>query len=174
MFCKSVYRAGKIYAVANDAVNWFGDSEDMTSIRIVRVSVDPFQSKPSIDRVFGSNNAFDDNPDQRFYYGFPAIEVGKEENMVIVYVRSGVDAFPEIRFSAWYKNDGDILSSRRLKAGEKAYLEAGLAGWPNLPWADISGASVDPVDDSSVWIASCYTNSAADRNWGVWVGKVKL
>lgn len=174
---KAVWRANRLYVVTADARNWFGDGEAMTSIRVIRINLSPGPvsgNRVQIDRVFGCNNAFDDAATQRVYYGFPAIEVGKSGNMVIVYSRTGTTLSPEARISGWLASGADILPSRALKRGERPYKVSWAESWGVYPWADLAGATVDPVDDEHVWVATCYANSTADNNWAVWVGRVGL
>jgi hypothetical protein len=174
---KAVYRDGQLYAVMSDGVNWFGDSEYMSSVRLVRGGLPNnghgVPAGINLDRVFGCNNSIEDPPTARMYYGFPAVEVTGAGDMVVVYSRSGKTLKPEARFSVYYNNDKDILPSRVLKAGDGVYvLDYKNPPWNTLPWADLAGACVDPTDASSVWIATCYATGTKENNWGIYVGKV--
>jgi hypothetical protein len=42
-----------------------------------------------------------------------------------------------------------------------------------LPWGDTSGASVDPTDDTGIWIAQQYASNTANNNgnYDIWVAK---
>lgn len=172
---KAAHRGFRLYVVTNDARNWFGDAEAMTSIRVLRINTFPLPgNRVEIDRVFGCNSGFDDKPTDRVYYGFPAIEVTSEGHMVMVYSRSGTTVSPEARISAWQASGPDVLPSRLLRKGEKPYQVSWADPWGVYPWADLAGASVDPADGRHVWVATCYATGAADNNWGVWVGRVGL
>jgi hypothetical protein len=174
----AIYRSGSICVAMSDAVDWFNDGQLLTSVRVASVPIEfgSLQTRTSIDRVFGKNNVFDDKPSDRYYYGYPALDVNKNGDIVVVYSRSGTEGYPQARYSAWPAGDSDISPSRLLKAGDKAYSSAGFdpPGWtlPTLPWADIAGVCVDPVDDTAIWIATCYATGQAKDNWGVWVGKI--
>jgi hypothetical protein len=176
---KAVYRNGFLHLVTHDAREWFGDGDQLTSIRLVRVFVLFFPSVTTVDptfinRTFGKNNSIDDKPGARVYYGWPAVEVNKAGNMVIVYARSGVGVYPEVRFSAYFGGEPDIRSSRLLRKGD------GPRGDPNCldkdgnpcvyRWGDTAGASVDPKDDTAIWIAQQYADGKG--GWEIWVGKV--
>jgi hypothetical protein len=79
-----------------------------------------------------------------------------------------------MRISTWMNDESDIRPSRLIKAGDRQYqfTELTKEKYPILPWADIAGACVDPHDDSSIWVATCFTTAAKDNNWGTWVAKV--
>jgi hypothetical protein len=169
---KAVYRDGFLHVVANDARIWFkNDSKNLNSIRLVRLSMKEYPKIPNsgqgfIDRVFGMNNVFDDNPEiDHRYYGWPALEVNKNHDMVVVYARTGETIFPQVRFSVRYDKEADIRPSRLVKAGE-ATTKVGR-------WGDKGRASVDPQDDTSVWVAHQYAKDLPGLDYGIWVGKVK-
>ncbi len=183
---KAVYRFPFLYLVTNDARDWFGDGKPLSSIRLIRMSVVGFPvipPTPDLDRTFGKNSSIDDEPNDHVYYAWPAIEVNKSYDMVIVYSRSGTKLYPEVRFSAYYDEESDIRPSRLLKAGETSFdisvdLPCSSSGTTQcLPWGDTAGASVDPSDDTAIWIAQMYArnpkNGATNNgNFDVWVGKV--
>jgi hypothetical protein len=171
---KSVYRGGLLHIVTNDAREWNGAPPSLTSIHMVRFSVQEWPSIPTtgkfyINRVFGYRNVIDDKENDRMYYGWPAIEVNKNFDMVIVYARSGETIFTEARVSARYNNESDIRPSRLLHKGE-----ATIAGANPVRWGDLAGASVDPEDDTSIWVVHEYaTDAKATKSYyGIWVGKV--
>ena len=169
----ATYRNNNLYFVMTDAKDWLGSGDMTTSLRLVRIRNTDNNYWYDINRVFGSNNKFDDKPTDKVFYGFPAVAVDAKGDMVTGYCRSGENIYPEIRASVWPNNGNDILPSRLLKAGEAPY-KVSFVDWQPLPWADCSGAVADPADDNSVWIATSYATSAADNNWGVWVARVKM
>jgi hypothetical protein len=171
---KSVYRSGLLHIVTNDARQWSSAPPSLTSIHMVRFSVQEWPSIPTtgkfyINRVFGYRNVIDDKENDRMYYGWPAIEVNKNFDMVIVYARSGETIFTEARISARYNNESDIRPSRLLHKGE-----ATIAGAKAVRWGDLAGASVDPEDDTSIWVVHQYaTDAMATKSYyGIWVGKI--
>ena len=172
----ATYQNSNLYLIMTDAKDWQGGGDMLTSLRLIRIRNDGNNYWYDINRVFGGNNKFDDAPTDKIYYGFPAIAVNAQGDMVAGYSRSGISIYPEIRASVWRHDGQDILSSRRVKVGEAPYRFDALNGpdWPTLPWADCSGAVADPSDDRSVWIASCYATKEAQNNWGVWVARLKI
>jgi hypothetical protein len=167
---KAVYRSGKLYAVMNDRFDWFGDGQLLSSIRLLRLDVSSFPTvSVEIDRTFGKNSSIDDNPTDHMYYGWPAIEVNSNADMAIVYARSGAPIDPEVRYSAYFAADSDISPSRLVKAGEAAYQ----LGIDPQYWGDTSGASLDPYDNTAIWLAQQYaTSEATSNNYDIWVSKV--
>jgi hypothetical protein len=127
-----------------------------------------------INRTFGANNPLEDSSKTRMYYGWPAVEVSKNGDMAIVYTRTGDLIYPQMRYTAYLAAENDVRPSRLVKDGEASY--DGQGGSSVLAWGDIAGASVDPSDDTTIWIAHQYpTASAANStngNFDVWIAKV--
>lgn len=170
---KAVYRNGLLYVVTNDARDWFNDGQMLTSIRLVRLFVGAFPNIPTkgnpsyINRVFGKNNIYDDKTGaEHMYYGWPAVEVNRNGDMVIIYARIGSTIYPQVRFSVYYHNESDIRPSRLLHDGEAPYDQGGSP----LRWGDCAGASVDPSDDTAIWVVHEYAKTGG--NYGIWVGEV--
>jgi hypothetical protein len=175
---KAVYRdrGQLLYLVTNDARDWFNDGTKLSSIRLVRLFVGefpkvfPLGSSDYIDRVFGMNNIYDDNTRvDHMFYGWPALEVNDNGDMVIVYARSGKTIYPEVRFSTYYDNEPDIRPSRLLHSGEGVYHYSNpdKCGYR---WGDLAGAALDPADEASVWIVQQYATQ--NGGYSIWFGKV--
>jgi hypothetical protein len=182
---KAVYRNGRLHLTANDARDWFNDGQILNSIRLVRLDVSGYPNIPTtapsgfIDRVFGSNNSISDQPTDHMYYGWPAVEVNQYGDMVVVYARTGATIFPEVRLSAFLNSEADLRPSRLLKAGEDQYAldYPDLTSCNVLRWGDTAGASVDPADDTAIWVTQTYGSDARTfhiNNWALWVGKLGL
>jgi hypothetical protein len=190
---KAAYRDNLLYFTTNDAKDWFNDGRVLNSIRFVRLRVDNYpniSTDPAsgfIDRTFGSNNFITDQPSDHMYYGWPAIEVNRAADIVIVYARSAERIYPEVRYSVRLFTEADIRPSRLLKTGEDPY-ELDYQVFPNDPgttssnelrWGDTAGASVDPSDDTSIWITQAYASDDHDpnlhvNNYALWVGKISV
>lgn len=175
---KAVYRLPFLYFSTNDGPT--PQVSQFTTVRFVRMSVLAFPNVPTdpatgfISRTFGGSSSIDDPPGAQMFYGWPAVEVNKQHDAVVVYARSGPTIYPEIRFSAYMANENDIRPSRLLKAGEVTYdypLASDVA--QVLRWGDLAGASVDPKDDTGIWIAHQYAVAGpSSNNYAIWVGKV--
>jgi hypothetical protein len=179
---KAVYRSGSVYTVMNDGRDWFKDNQPMTAIRLVRVNVKEFPKIPTsptsgfINRIFGANNPLEDPPETRLSYGWPCMEVNKNGDMAIVYTRTGTTRYPEMRYSAYLAAESDIRPSRLVKIGEAPYDQT-LPTKPQIVfWGDLAGASVDPADDTAIWVAHQYASktagNAGNGNFQIWVAKV--
>src|SRR5215831_14641387 len=157
---KAVYRENMLYVTMNDARDWFKDNNPTNSIRLVRVNVAAYPNISTspvsgfINRTFGANNPIEDSPTTRMYYGWPAVEVNAHGHMAIVYSRTGTTIYPEMRYSAFLSTEQDIRPSRIVKNGEAAYTRE--SNPQILAWGDTAGASVDPSDDNTIWIAHQY------------------
>jgi hypothetical protein len=177
---KAVCRNNKLYLCMNDAKDWFKDNQPTNSIRLVRINVNNFpkvSTNPAdsfINRVFGANNPLEDSPKTRMYYGWPAVEVNKSGDIAIVYTRTGDLIYPQMRYTAYLATENDVRPSRIVKEGEASYKRS--SGTSPLNWGDVAGASVDPVDDTTIWIAHQYATATAanseNGNFDVWIAKV--
>lgn len=164
----------------NDAAPWDVGGGRLSACRVIQLSL---ANWPQVDlhreRVFGLNNVLEDEPETRFSYGWPAAELNSFGDLVVVYSRTGPTIYPEIRYSVWFAEEPDIRPSRLLKAGEAPYFTGSPGSeTETIPWADVSGVSVDP-DGDGVWIALCYADGRTDasgkvvsNNYSTWVGRV--
>jgi hypothetical protein len=171
----AVYRFPFLYAVFNDARDWFGDGQLLSSIRLLRMTAAGLPNSPPtqtgfIDRTFGKNSSIDDPSDAHMHYAWPAVEVNKNRDAVIVYARTGETIFPEVRYTILRANESDVSPSRLLRSGQAAYNPSQTSS--PLAWGDTAGASVDPSDDTGIWMAQQYATTApASNNFEIWVGK---
>jgi hypothetical protein len=93
--------------------------------------------------------------------------------MVLCTTRTSSKIYPEVRLSAYYAKEPDLRSSVLLKAGESPYKE-GSGGSYNY-YGETTASSVDPSDDTVIWVAAQYpfkTSNPDLANWSMWVGKL--
>lgn len=176
---KASYRNEFLHMVANDAHDWGSIGKVRTSIHYIRLPVSAFPKVPSppksggVDRVFGGGNVNEKIGGLK-HYGWAAVEANKDDNAIIGYARTGEQLFPEVRASAYMAGEPDIRPSVQVKAGDKSADNPGISGANAiLPWGDTSGASVDPSDDTAIWIAQEYASKTADNNgnYDIWVAR---
>jgi hypothetical protein len=176
---KAVYRNELLHMVTNDAHDWDNLGKVRSSIHYIRLPVAKWPAVPAppasggVDRVFGGGN-----PNEKLgglkHYGWAAVEANKNGDVIMGYARTGEQLYPEVRGSAYMANASDISPSYQVKAGDQSADNPNL---PNandiLPWGDTSGASVDPSDDVSIWIAQEYASKTANNNgnYDIWVAK---
>jgi hypothetical protein len=176
---KGCFRNEFLHMVTNDAHDWEAIGKVRTSIRYVRLPVSAWPSVPSppngsgVSRVFGGGNPSEEVQGLK-HYGWAAVEANKNGDAIIGYARTGEQVYPEVRASAYMASESDIRPSRQVKAGDKT---ADNPNYPNandvLPWGDTSGASVDPSDDTGIWIAQEYASTTASNNgnYDIWVAR---
>ena len=176
---KASFRNETLHCVANDAHDWGGIGKVRTSIHYVRLSVGGWPKVPSppggggADRLFGGGNVNEAVGGLK-HYGWAAVEANKDGNAIIGYVRTGEQIFPEVRASAFMAAESDIRPSVQVKAGDKSADNPSVSGANAiLPWGDTAGASVDPSDDTAIWIAQEYASSTANNNgnYDIWVAR---
>jgi hypothetical protein len=172
---KAVVRDDLLYVTWEDCVKWPPASTCYTSIRLERLNIFSPQNAQRIDRSFGLRNVFDDGPADFVYYGVPAVEVNKFGNMAVIYQRSGTTVFPQARYSTYFASGADILPSRALQVGDFPFGMNAVPGAeiPRGP-LDVAGISVDPFDDTGIWMAHGYSTQAgpAAGTYALAIGKV--
>jgi hypothetical protein len=178
----AVYRNKNLYFVCQDAGDWFGDGRVGAAIRLVRLDVSNYPKIPappasgSINRRFGRNSQTPpaDDPKAVVHYGVPSLAVNKNGDMLIGYTRSGKSAgiSPQARISAYYAAESDIRGSNLLQAGQGPYTQCSSSKKDVVRWGDISGTCVDPIDDTTFWVANQY--ATAGGAYGIAIGKVLL
>jgi len=176
----AVYRNQKLYFVCHDARDWFGDGGVGAAIRLVRLDISnypkipPLPASGSINRRFGRNSQTPpaDDPKAVVHYGVPSLAVNRNGDMLMAYTRSGKNAgiSPQARISAYYASESDTRGSNILQAGQGPYTQCPTNGV--VRWGDISGACVDPTDDTTFWVANQYATSSGA--YGIAMGKVSL
>jgi len=172
-FLKAVYRDHKLYFTANNSKHWSSETGTLASGRLIRANVRQFPAVGiEIDRTFGVASEID-RQGKFFHYAWPSIEVNKHGDMVLCTTRTSEEIYPEIRLSAYYAKEPDLRSSVRLKAGGSPYYEG--AKRPYNYYGETTASSVDPSDDTAIWVASQYpfeTSNPDLANWSMWVGKL--
>jgi hypothetical protein len=182
---KAVYRDGFLYTTWFSKKEWDQAMPALSTLNAVRVNktfVGLFPLMPAasdVDRTFGLRNGFDDPATAFVDYGWPTVDVNSSGHILLAYMRSSPDHFPEARFTVRLAGDPDVRPSRLLMGGEMPYVDQNKLGDPAsaVGQVDLSGTSVDGFDDESIWLVEPYAfkptdPKKADRNFRLAVGKV--
>ena len=181
---KAAFEHGRVYATFHDC-RTFGSLDCVTSIRLVNVKI----GNPNIVEFDDSvGDRFPDEPDSigHVFAGTPAVEVNKNDDVALVYMRSGEHVFPQVAYSFFFSAARDISPGRTLQKGNGAdhrqldsCNEAKVACDPSQPNSDacknrdkecgkperdldVGGISVDPTDNS-FWIMHGYADGGGLR-----------
>jgi hypothetical protein len=175
-----VYRHGKI-AVAFDLPvgNMLGQPFS-GKIRVIRfpISVQQQPGGPALvastdpaagflDYSFGVNGP-GDKPSDVLYYEMPALEVTKNDDIIISYERRSTAVTvlnPEVRYSVLYHNESTTRPSAVLHKGEA------MTDDPYAYGLDMSMDALDPSDDQTIWMVGAY--ATAGGGYEMVVGAVK-
>jgi CARDB protein len=152
------YRGGRLAFASNDGHTWSGQSSPSNAVHLVRLKVSDWPAVTvEIDRVFGRASVGD--PAGIVYdYGWPAVAIGSDDDLVIGSVRTDSTLYAELRGSVWYDGSGDISSSVLLKSSSSALSSFHMAG-----------AAADPTT-SGVYLAQQFGSS--NPGWRVNVSKL--
>lgn len=170
------WRNNKLYFTNNDTISC-GFLVSRPGVHFGRLNTTNFVTSSSVsierDRIFGCQSSGETDT---FEYAWGAVGVNAAGDAALVYNRSNAAHFAELRASAFYAADSDISPSTLMKAGEATYFEPGQPVPGTVAWADLSGASVDPSDNTAVWLAGCYPKTPPSPqtipNFQIWVGKL--
>lgn len=159
----------KLITAFNDCRVWESSQSGCSpSIHIVKMEIALFPLVSIVtDRVIGLRNVFDDNQKTVFGYGMPGIGLTGAGDIVLGYSRTSKDIFPEMRASVWKNGEPDIWPSRLIRKGD-ATIPCSSCGTPIR--TDTGGASSDPADPNSIWLAHLYADS--NGRFAIWVAKV--
>lgn len=160
----------KLITAFNDCRVWESSQASCSpSIHIVEMEMAAFPLVNIVtDRVIGLRNVFDDNPNTVFGYGMPGIGLNSSGDIILGYSRTSKDIFPEMRCSLWKHGEPDIWPSRLVRKGDATIPCSNCSSSPIR--TDTGGASSDPADPNSVWLAHLYAD--ANGRFAIWVAKV--
>lgn len=158
-----VVRNGALWATAGASCRSSGDTEDRACLRFFRISTASLTIVEDFDLGLAGRSFF-----------FPAITLDSEGNVIATFSGSSGTIFPSVYAVGWPM--GDSVSSASwlpilLKAGEGPYLPTSPGQYR---WGDYSGASVDPSDQTHVWLAAEYARNDTSSEWGTWLAEVRL
>lgn len=105
-----------------------------------------------------------------FYY-YPALQTDKNNNMTVVFTRSGSSEFPGLRYTSHLNSKAlnTIEPSLSVVTGKTFYT--GCCGGR---WGDYFGAALDPSNTTSIWIFGEYKPSGSSAQWGTFIAQTKI
>lgn len=160
----AAYRDGKLWVSANSACIPTGDTATRACLRLIQFSTASPISK-SQDFNFGQ-------PGLHYYY--PAISIDSSGNVISVFSGSSAGSYAGVYASGQRPSTATINTLNTfqapllIKAGENSYTPFASR------WGDYSGASVDPTDQSVVWVAGEYARSEGGSEWGTWIAPLQM
>jgi len=175
-----VYRNGTIYGTSMVEVTPLVPNQkpQRMCVRVLRIPVEKVSqaainvpSNKLSDICFG-RSAVDDAPTDLISYELPAIAVTKAGDMIIVYGRIGIETvqtlYPQVRYSAWYHGEAKRRWSRVMQLGNWALPAtkhtyggqtetiATATHYYDKGRLDFAAATVDPVDDATIWMIHAF------------------
>jgi hypothetical protein len=151
---RAVFRDGHLYVLKSDCTVWAGTTPCTPSIKLWQI--DPATNSVVIDRSFGERGP-GDGPTDVVGYGWPMMDVNKDDTIVIGYQRSGPTVFPEARYSVRFATDQDMRPSHVMHAGSYPLGPPIAAEQSDVGRLDVTGAAVDGLDHTSVWLLQTYS-----------------
>ncbi|HYM14148.1 MAG TPA: right-handed parallel beta-helix repeat-containing protein, partial [Dehalococcoidia bacterium] len=102
------------------------------------------------------------------YLYFPAIRPDVSGNLMVVYSQSSASTYAGVS-AAILDPTWTSFAGIQLQAGLATYSDP--IGAP-YRWGDYSGASIDPNDGNSVWLAGEYALNSGIAPWGTFIAQV--
>lgn len=157
----AMYRSGSLWVSANDACTPETDTAVRSCLRFIEISIPAGAS--AANASIAEN--FDVGVHGEYLY-YPAVRTDKYGNMASVFSESSGSQCPSVA-EITQQAGGTPGSPALVNPGSAAYTQANR-------WGDYSGASVDPTDDSTFWLAAEYAttepcSSGQCSAWGTWI-----
>ena len=156
----AVYRDGKLWVAANSACVPAGDIKTRACLRLMQFAIGSTTTKLQ-DFDFGQSG---------LYYYYPAIQVDGGNNLISVFSGSSASLYAGVYASGQRPADGSntFQIPMPIHLGENAYTP-----FANR-WGDYSGASIDPSDSGTIWVAGEYARVEGGSEWGTWLAPVQM
>lgn len=156
----AVYQNGSIWT-AHSVGNANGEFARARYVRIDAATATAIE-----DVAFGEDD---------FWYYYPAVTVDANDNLVMVFTRSGITEYASAAYTGRLNSAPPGLQpSAILKAGEDNYVKTFGSG--RNRWGDYTGIARDPAEPNSVWMFAEYAAQSvgpfeSDDRWGTWFGR---
>lgn len=154
----AVYRNGSLWVSANTGCTPTGDTALRSCMHFTQISTAGTTPTVRQDFTFGENGE---------YYYYPAVMTDGGNNLISVFSRSSSTEIPSV-YASGQKTTEPLNSFEEpvsLWAGDTPYTIT-----PNR-WGDYSGASIDPMDPTTIWLGGEYATGDLffGSYWGTWI-----
>lgn len=154
----AVFNNDFIYTAFPEAYNW--GSGNVSALRLLKLS--PVSLTASINSTYGADG---------YYLYFPAISCDPNNNIFVVFNRSGQTEYASVRYTGRMATDSAFQTSAQLAAGQGYYVR--LDSFGRNRWGDYSGIGIDPTSSSrTAWIYGEY--ATASNSWETRIGEVSF
>jgi hypothetical protein len=156
----AVYRDGKLWVAASSACVPAGDTKTRACLRLMQFAVGSSITKAQ-DFDFGQSG---------LYYYYPAVQIDGSGNLISVFSGSSASLWAGVYASGQRPADGfnTFQIPTLIHLGENAYTP-----FANR-WGDYSGASIDPSNAGTVWVAGEYARIEGGSQWGTWIAPLQM
>jgi hypothetical protein len=153
------WQNGSLWLAGNEACTPAGDAVVRSCLRFIEVRTDALTVRQDFTYATAGR-----------YYCYPAVRQDSTANLLTVFTESSSFAFPGVRVTGRLYGDplNTLQASQLLRAGSGAQTQAlGRMG-------DYSGAAVDPVNPSTVWVSGEYIRTTAPTDWGTYIAQLRF
>lgn len=153
------WQNGSLWLAGNESCTPAGDTAVRSCLRFIEVRTDEMVVRQ--DFTFGTAGG---------YYYYPALRQDSGANLLSVFTESSSSVFPGARVTGRLAGDplNTLQASQLLRAGGGSQTSfSGRMG-------DYSGAAVDPVAPSTVWVSGQYIRSTALADWGTSIAQLRF
>lgn len=153
----AVLRDGFLYTTFTESRRW--SNAPFAALRYFKI--DLASRRIAIDNTYGADG---------LHYYYPAIGVDGNEDIYLVFNRSGSSEYAGIRFTGRQRSDQAVQGSASLRAGRGFYRR--LDGANRNRWGDYSGLVADPARPGTFWIYGAFAES--NNTWGTGAGLISF
>ncbi len=159
----AAYKSGALWVSANSACVPSGDTKTRACLRFIQFSFSTTSPTITMPQDFDFGQA-------GLYYYYPAIQIDGNGNLISVFSGSSAGLFAGVYASGQRPSDGTntFQGPVRIKDGENPYTPFASR------WGDYSGASIDPSDPGTIWVAGEYARIQGGSEWGTWIAPVQM
>ncbi len=162
-----VFRDGELWASGNDSCKPSVDTTQRSCLQFFEVLTGGASPVVNQDFSFGTKN---------FYNYYPSVDLDSSDDLITSFSQSSSAEFPSAYVDGRLAGDpvNTLGTPVLLKAGAQSYNSNDTSGNP-FRWGDYSGAGVDPIDQTAIWVAAEYATSATTGiNWGTEIAEARV
>jgi hypothetical protein len=160
----AAFRSTHLYTTATSGCLPSGDTSTRACVRVIEIVNPGTTATVHQDFNFGISG---------IYMYYPALSITSAGDVIAVFSRSSSSEFAGVWASGRLSTDplNTFQPPTVIKAGEAHYNPFASR------WGDYSSATIDPSDQTKVWVSgeyACPGACANGSNWGTWIAQTSI
>ncbi|MGZ4248474.1 MAG: PKD domain-containing protein [Solirubrobacteraceae bacterium] len=155
---RAVYRDSRLVLTFAECKVWSGTNTCTTAVRLIQLRHTPSGWVVHRDQTLGRAEP-PDPPGTVAGYADPEVELNKDGDIAVDYLRSGKTVLAQARYSTYLHNQNALGASQLIAAGDSIVGGKATADSPICCNIDTGGISIDAFDDEGIWMMHGYGHS---------------